>query len=351
MNLEIMNLEAWKGVDWENKEHLKKVHGALMHFMTDPQRKGAEVRTKLRAAMQEFTTTGDFPQTNLIQILEKFQSLVHFDTGYQEVFDVVDMTGTNQSGYDILDVTEGITFDLKLPGEKIDIYTASGTKVRVFFNYYGAGFGWHINMVHDQEYWQMEDTARAFRNKAFSSKAAAFYALIEAIGAVQNIPWQLPVDAAFPAPNRLYTAERDVSTINLACQTLFQTNKNKGYNLDNPQTTEFLVVSPLELAQRMSNAQGLHLQAMPSSPKQTIYRWRFILTDMFVARNAYYVCIPKEKSKAVDRWDLTFFSQFDITNLVDTQAGWMRYGGAIGDVQQFQRCGTFGGPNNFNAPG
>lgn len=333
-----MDLKTWQSVDWSNKQHLRKVGGALANYLAKPYAIGEERNARMKAAIQEFTTTGDFPQTNLIQILKTFQSLVHFDSGYQEVFDVVDMTGTNQSGYDLMDITEGITFDLKLPGEKIDVYTMSGTKVRVYFNYYGAGLGWHKNMIDDQEYWRMENTARAFRNKAFSSKAQAFYTLIENIPAAQNIAWQPPVDAAMPNTTRGFTADADVATINLACQTLFQNNKNKGYNLDRPQNTEFLLVAPLELAQRINNAMKVHLQAFNESPNQAVYRWRPIITDMFTTRNVYYVCIPKEKSIAVDRMNLTFFEDFDITNLVTTMAGWMRYGGAIGDTQQFQRC-------------
>jgi len=233
-----------------------------------------------------------------------------------------------------------LTFDLKLPGEKIDVYTMSGTKQRVYFNYYGGGLGWHINMVQDKEYWRMENTAQAFRNKAFSQKAQAHYALIEAIPAAQNIAWQLPVDAALPNTARNYTAERDVATINLACQTIFQNCKNKGYNLDRPQSTEFLLVAPLELSQRINNALKLHLQAYEGSVNQAVYRWRPIITDMFTARDSYYVVLPKEKIISGDRWDLTMFEDFDINSLVTTMAGWHRYGATIADTQQLQRCAT-----------
>jgi hypothetical protein len=334
----IMDMKTWESVNWDSKEDRKKVMGALAHFLNAPYKQMSDHAAKLRAKMQEFTTTGDFPQTNLIEIMKSFQSQVHFDTGYQDIFDVRDFTGTNQSGYDILDVTAGLTFDLKLPGEKIDVYTMSGTKVRVYFNYYGGGLGWHQILIDDREYWQMENTAREFRNKAFSAKAQAHYTLIEAVPAAQNIAWQLPVDAALPNTARNYTAERDVATINLACQTLFQNNKNKGYNLDRPQSTEFILLAPLELAQRVNNAMKLHLQAFEGSVNQAVYRWRPIITDMFAARNVYYVILPKEKSISVDRMNLTMFEDFDITNLVHTMAGWFRYGAAIGDTQQYQRC-------------
>lgn len=337
---QIMNMDTWRNIDWNSKEDRKKVGGALAYFLTQPAKQAPEVNAKIKAAFQEFTTTGDFPQTSLIQIIKSFQTLVHYDTGYQDVFDVIDFKNTNQSGFDMEDITEGLTFALKLPGEKIDVFTMSGTKARVYFNYYGGGLGWHINMIHDQEYWKMENTAKAFKNKAYSQKALAHYALIEAVPAAQNIAWQFPVDAALPNTARNYTAERDVRTINLACRTLFQNNANKGYDLDRPQDVEYLIVAPLELDQRMNNAMKLHLQAFNDSPNQSVYRWRPILTNMFVNRAQYYVCIPKEKNISGDRWDLTTFEDFDITNLVTTMAGWHRYGATIGDVQQFQRCAT-----------
>jgi hypothetical protein len=36
--------------------------------------------------------------------------------------------------------------------------------------------------------------------------------------------------------------------------------------------------------------------------------------------------------------DLTIYDQFDILSYADTMAGWMRYGGAVGDTDQIARC-------------
>jgi len=81
-----------------------------------------------------------------------------------------------------------------------------------------------------------------------------------------------------------------------------------------------------------------HIQQFDGSPNQTVYRWEPVMTDMFVARNAYYVCLPKEKNITGDRWDLTLFEDFDINTLLTTAAGWHRWGAVIGDQQQWQRC-------------
>ena len=38
--------------------------------------------------------------------------------------------------------------------------------------------------------------------------------------------------------------------------------------------------------------------------------------------------------------DLTSFSDFDMLSYSDSQVGWMRHGGAIGDVEQLRRLAT-----------
>jgi hypothetical protein len=50
----------------------------------------------------------------------------------------------------------------------------------------------------------------------------------------------------------------------------------------------------------------------------------------------YFVILPKLKLKGGYRMDLTLFSDFDILSYTDVQAGWMRYGGCIGDLDQIE---------------
>ena len=137
----IMDMDKWGSIDWDNKEHKKKVIGALSYYLNAPNRMAESQNAKVRAMVQEFTTTGDFPLTNLINTVKSFQTQVHYDTGYQEIFDVFDFKNSRQNGFDVEDMTDGLTFALKLPGEKIDVFTMSGTKSRVYFNYYGGGLG------------------------------------------------------------------------------------------------------------------------------------------------------------------------------------------------------------------
>jgi hypothetical protein len=50
------------------------------------------------------------------------------------------------------------------------------------------------------------------------------------------------------------------------------------------------------------------------------------------------VILPKGKLKGGYRMDLTLMSQTNILEYTETVAGWMRYGGAIGETDQLRRC-------------
>jgi len=54
----------------------------------------------------------------------------------------------------------------------------------------------------------------------------------------------------------------------------------------------------------------------------------------------YWVILPKKKMKAGYRMDLTTFTAFDMLSYTESAAGWMAFGGGIGDTDQLQRCNT-----------
>jgi hypothetical protein len=320
-------------LDFSTKEGRAKIFAAVQYFATE---RAKEVAKRYKAAVEAFGAAGDFPAvTN--QILEKFHALPSYDNGFEEVFDFRDFTGTNESGFDILDVEDGLTFAEVPLGEKALIYKMAGSKVSVSFGMYGAGLGWHRTLIDDKKYWTLEDNAVAFVNKAAQHKAACYYALIEALGAGQNIGWQLPDPAALANTDALYTANRDAQTLNLAAQTMFLNLKDKGYGVT-PANTTVVVLSPLQLVGRLNKALGLLLQGFAGSPNQVSYKFRLVPTTMFVTTSVYYPCIPKIKAKAGNRMNLTIFNKFDEEAYADIAVGWQRHGGAIGDQEQFQRC-------------
>jgi hypothetical protein len=317
-------IKDWSKVDFHNPEHVKKWAGAFQHFMRVP-----EKNVQLKAALQQFTTKGDFPD-EILQVLEKFHATSDWDTGFELIFDVRDFTATNQSGFDILDVSSGLTFS-KIPvGDKVKIYKMEGTKASVTFDRYGGGLNWDRTWFDDKQYWQVEDTAIEFRNKAYSDRANNFYALIEAISSAQNMTWQgVSADSE---------ATRDSKTINAAALQILTDLKDSGYGV-NPNT-QLVLLSPLALKPRIEKALANLNQATANSIRSVSYSLRPVYTLMMTSTTSFYVCVPKIKAKAGYRMDLTLFNMFDPLAYADTVVGWMRYGGAIGDINQFQRCAT-----------
>jgi hypothetical protein len=290
------------------------------------------------AKAQEFGTSADFP-TSVLEIFKKFQLTENFDNSYEEVFDMIDISGSNRNGIEILDVQEGLSFAKVLEGEKAKVYQMTGSKVSITCDMYGGGLSWSRRLIDDQEYWTLENNAVAFRNKYYSHKSAAFYALIDAVGAAQNIAWQAPVPAALAVTDAVYTANRDIQTLNLAAQTILLNVQDKGYGVT-PQNANFIIMAPIQLQTRLRQALGLNLQQFAQSPAFVNYNFRLITTTQLAASNVYYVILPKQKLIGLNRMDLTIFSDFDILSYSDLAVAWGRYGGAIGDQEQVQRCAT-----------
>lgn len=322
-------ISDWSKINFSDPASRKKLVGAMQHFMQLPDKKDGPVRK----AIQAFTTKGDFP-AEIMQVLEKYHAIPDYDLGYETIFDIRDFTNTNMSGFDLLDVADGLTFSLVKPGEKAKVYQMSGSKATVSFDMYGGGLNWDRRLIDDKQYWTLEDNAISFRNKAYQSRAANFYALIEAITNTQA--WSAVTPASVATSNENYNAIRDINTINAACLAILTAIKDKGYGVN--ANSMFFLLAPIALKSRIEQALRLTQQAVVGSGEYRNFNIQPIYTLMLTSNSYYYVGIPKVKAKGGYRMDLTIFDQFDITAYADTMVGWMRYGGAIGDTNQIKKC-------------
>ena len=177
-------LKDWTKVNWRDPASVKKVFGALQHYMREP-----ITKPDLRAAMQHYATSGDFP-TSVLSAIKKYEGAAVYDSAWEDVFDVIDFTSYNRNGFTIDDVDNGLTFRLTLRGEKADIYKMAGDQTTVTFQRYSGGLGWDRALIDDEEYWRLEYNANAFRNKAYYRRSVVAYALIDAITSAQNLAWQ-----------------------------------------------------------------------------------------------------------------------------------------------------------------
>ncbi|MFZ1061431.1 MAG: hypothetical protein WAP47_19835, partial [Candidatus Rokuibacteriota bacterium] len=83
-------------------------------------------------------------------------------------------------------------------------------------------------------------------------------------------------------------------------------------------------------------ALSINQQAFEGSPRIIDFKFQQITSLMLASANLIWVILPKNKLKVGYRMDLSLFSDFDILSYTDTQAGWMRHGGCVGDTDQIE---------------
>ena len=330
-----MKIVNWEKMKWDDIGHRRALKVKLEEFLRLPESK--EVKDAL-AKVQEFGTSADFP-ASVLNILKKIQLAPTYDNGYEEIFDMMDISASKRNGIDVAAVTDGLVFNKVLEGEKAKVYQMAGSKVSITCDMYGGGLSWSRRLIDDEEYWTLENNAVAFRNRYYASKAANFYALIDAVGAGHNLAWQAPVPPALAVTDPSYTANRDIQTLNQAALNIIVDMENTGIGLT-PANASFIVLAPIQLQSRLRQALGLNLQQFAQSPAFQNYNFRLITTTMLAATNVYYVILPKEGLIGLNRMDLTIFNDFDILSYSDVAVAWGRYGGGIVDQDQVQRCAT-----------
>lgn len=335
MKSRIFNLD-WESFNYKDEEQARSLAGAMQVFSTLPNRfvpgRFAQNQEFLAAhkKIQEFTLYSDgYPNEKAIDVVEKFHLVTDYDNGYEQIFDVRDFSGSKASGFDVAAVTSGLAFREVKEGEKLKVYQAAGDKYRCYFCYYGAALGWHRRLFEDGDWWTIEDNAIEFRNKAYSYRASIFYALLEAAADAVGCCSVVANDCTDCSSD----ARSIMDSINFAAMSILLNTANRGYNL-NPASTEFIILSPLQMRGRIRQALGVQTQQYEGSTKIADYNFRLITTTMLTQTNRVMVILPKRTIKAGYRMDLTLFDDFDILSYTDTVAGWMRYGGCIGDLDQ-----------------
>lgn len=324
----------WNQVDLREANGQRRFLEAVQHFMTRPRQAADEIRARI----QEFTSPGDFP-TDAVEAIARYHQVDDPDTGWMEVFDVIDFTGTRKNSFDLLDVGSGLSFRAVKPGEKALVYKVSGDKVTVDFDLYGGALGWSRLWFDDEEYWKIEDVAKEFRARWYAHQAQAHYDLICASRPDSDVAWQ--GDAGDDK------AVRDAETINSACASILADMDGLGFDVNANST--FVVLAPIQLLARLRNALRTTLVGNVSGAvgegAEVNFNLRLAVTTRLKNQaldaadtSHYFVALPGRKIKSGNRMDLTVLSEQDILAYAETVAGWGRYGAIVGEDSQLRRC-------------
>lgn len=330
-------ISDWGKVNLADGRGASQFLEAVQYYMSRP----AAAAEEIRARVSEFTAPGDFP-SDAVEAIARFHQVDDPDVGWMELFDVIDFTGTKKNGFDLADVSSGLTFKAVKPGEKAEVYKVSGEKVSVDFDLYGGALGWSRLWFDDEEYWKIEDVAAEFRAKWHDHKAQAHYDLVSAARADSDVTWQ-------GASGDDY-AVRDALTINKACADILADMESLGFDVN--ANTTFVVVSPVQLMARLRNALRVTMAGglsggLGGEGSEVNFNVRLVVTtrlknqDLDTAETSqYFVGLPGRKIKSGNRMDLTILSEQDVLAYAETVAGWGRYGAIVGEEKQLRRCAT-----------
>src|ERR1700690_509042 len=221
----------------ETKERRQKLAGVLTAFFQNklplPIGPAAEISkkfgvdegvvNKMLAYMGQKGLTGPSDSPDVINRRAPVAAGVFFtgvvdpllDFGFEEVFDFIDMRQAQMTYFDIIDVTNMITFAQKLSGERMKKYGITTAKSQVFKMVIAAAIGIEDDWINYAMYWNLNQAAIEARSKYYDKMATDHYALLAAISAGQN--------QAF--------ATDDITTINNACAGILTDCSGLGFTI------------------------------------------------------------------------------------------------------------------------
>lgn len=349
----IISPKKWESLDFKNPDHMKKVFGAVQHFMTETEKQmmrssgdlSSEVDTIATALREKFQGRAQnfgadqFPDA-VLDIIRSFQQTDSTAGNWTEFFDILDFTGTTKNGFSIFDIAIGLAFKEVPIGQKAELYSFKGEKTSVSFQRFGGGLGWDRTLFDDREFLSLDMIAREFTLKALNHKNDLAFSLLNAMtlggaaaASVTDITWQPVVPSGLAATDPNYTAIRDMETINKAAATLIAALKGKGYGVT--ETTQLTLMFPIELRTRILRALGILNAGISGSFQSVQWNIKPVMTTDLTVKTEWLMGLPGKKSLWANRMNLTVFDQFDPSSYSDAAYGWMRYAGAIGDFDQF----------------
>lgn len=241
------------------------------------------------------------------------------DFGFEQLFDFVDMRGSGQTTFDILDVTNSITFAEVKTGERMKVYGVSTAKSTVTKMIVAAAIGILDDWINYAQFWNLNQAAIEARSKYYDKQATDHYTVLAAITSDQN--------QAFSTD--------DITTINNACAKILSDCSGKGYMITGNEVFELR--AHIDLKARIEKAFALTFNSPNSDKNQLVFTLSRKYTTK-LANTSYYVGLPGRKAKRAVWSDLTAETDRDILLRGTDVAYSGEYNMAIGEEDQFRRC-------------
>lgn len=239
------------------------------------------------------------------------------DFGFEKLFDLVDMRNSMQTSFDILDVSNLITFAEKKSGERMKKYGVTDSKTSVEKMIVAAAIGVLDDWINYYQYWNLNQAAVEARSKYFSKMAADHYALI--VAAAQATTFSTD----------------DITTINNACAGILTDCAAKGFTITGNEVFELR--ANINLKQRIEKAFALTFNSPNADKNQLVHTLSRKYTTA-VGATEYYVVLPGRKLKRGIWSDLSAEADRDIL-LQGTDVAYSgEYNAGVGEVKQVRKC-------------
>lgn len=275
---------------------------------------------------QKWAVPGDNPQlTDVANAMNQFfHELPALDLGYQSQFDFVDMRGSSETTFEIINTGLGITWS-RLDGGgniKVNREIAEGS-VAVPYLTFGAGLGIQDDWFRYNKFYLVEDAVREFQAKYFSVHADVHYGLFTALGAGVNVAF----------------ATNDQNTLNNAAAAIARAMEPKGYASASMQFD--IITSPEQVGRillMLEARQGSAFVAMQNrQPIAWTVRNVIASTRITAGDTGYYLVLPGLRLKRAQWLDPTLESDRVAAAAATDWYGRAQFNAAIGDQAQVRR--------------
>lgn len=285
-------------------------------------------RIKSHLALK-YATASDNPILNDVAArVETFfhSNMPEIDLGYTNLFTLVDLRGTNQDSFEIIDTNGGITFKQRAPGEKVEIrreIAESSTPVKYLT--FADGIGLLDDWLRFQKFWNVEQVVAEFRSKAWDKKAEIHYGLLTA--------QSTGIDQAFSTD--------DTQTFNAAAAAILRGVRTKGYAAG--QNAQFYIVCSPEkvgrILQMLEATQGSARVAFQANAQPIAYSVAGVISTTHVSASdtGYYLVLPGRKMQRGEWLDLSIEQNRDIYTRATDWVGTQQFNAIIGDTAQVRR--------------
>lgn len=244
--------------------------------------------------------------------------------GFEEIFDLVDMRGSGQTSFDILDVTNAITFAEVKSGQKMKVYGITDGKSTITKMIIAAAIGILDDWINYAQFWNINQAIIEARSKYYDKMATDHYSVFAVACAVN--------DQSFSVD--------DITTINNAISARFTALASKGYVLTGNE--RFVLRANPALKARIEKAFAGTFNGITASggtiipSNQLVWNVDRVYSTKLSA-SYIYVGLPGRKAKRAIWSDLAAEMDRDILMRGTDVAYSGEYNCGIGETAQFTR--------------